>query len=93
MSTSLALPHHRHHLTQKVKIAGQRTLYFSVHDDPRSTEVVLRVKGSVCTSELIGFVRRAGSRLPAVHRSKFNVGGDLLTHSLAVSSRFKGVEQ
>lgn len=54
MSTRLALPNRRNHITQKVKIAGQRTLYLSVHDDQHPAEVFLRVKGSDCTSELIG---------------------------------------
>jgi hypothetical protein len=54
MSTRLALPARRHHITQKVKIAGQRTLYLSVHDDERPAEIFLRVKGSDCSSELIG---------------------------------------
>ncbi len=31
-----ALPARRHHITQKVRIAGQRTLYISVHDDARA---------------------------------------------------------
>ena len=54
MSTRLALPARRHHITQKVKIAGQRTLYLSVHDDERPAEIFLRVKGPDCSSELIG---------------------------------------
>ena len=49
-----ALPPRHHHLTQKVKIAGQRILYFSIHDDEQLTEIFLRVKGSDCSSELIG---------------------------------------
>jgi len=49
-----ALPARRHHITQKVKIAGQRTLYLSVHDDAQPAEVFLRVKGPDCSSELIG---------------------------------------
>ena len=36
------LPAHRHHITQKVKIAGQRTLYLSMHDDEYPTEIFLR---------------------------------------------------
>jgi hypothetical protein len=55
MSTRLALPHSRNHITQKVRIAGQRTLYLSVHDDPRPAEIFLRLKGPDCSSELIGF--------------------------------------
>jgi hypothetical protein len=49
-----ALPARRHHITQKVRIAGQRTLYLSVHDDAHPAEVFLRVKGPDCSSELIG---------------------------------------
>jgi hypothetical protein len=54
MSTRLALPTRRNHITQKVKIAGQRTLYLSIHDDTRPAEIFLRVKGPDCSSELIG---------------------------------------
>src|ERR1700704_4988320 len=54
MSTRRALPSRRNHLTQKVKVAGQRTLYLSVHDDQHPAEVFLRVKGPDCSSELIG---------------------------------------
>jgi hypothetical protein len=53
MSDRLALPARRNHITQKVRIAGQRTLYISVHDDARPAEIFLRVKGSDCSSELI----------------------------------------
>jgi ribonucleoside-diphosphate reductase alpha chain len=49
-----ALPARRNHVTQKVKIAGQRTLYLSVHDDEQPAEIFLRLKGSDCSSELIG---------------------------------------
>jgi hypothetical protein len=38
MTTRLALPTRRQHITQKVKIAGQRTLYTSVHDDEHPAE-------------------------------------------------------
>jgi hypothetical protein len=54
MSTRLALPHRRNHITRKVRIAGQRTLNRSVHDDERPAEIFLRVKGPDCFSELIG---------------------------------------
>ena len=50
----VVLPARRHHVTQKVKIAGQRTLYISVHDHEQSAEIFLRLKGSDCSSELIG---------------------------------------
>lgn len=54
MSQRLTLPARRDHITQKVKIAGLRTLYLSVHDDPRPAEIFLRLKGPDCSSELIG---------------------------------------
>ena len=54
MSDRLALPARRNHITQKVRIAGQRTLHISVHDDARPAEIFLRVKSSDCSSELIG---------------------------------------
>ena len=53
MSPRLALPARRNHITQKVKIAGQRTLYISVHDNEQPAEIFLRLKGSDCSSELI----------------------------------------
>lgn len=49
-----ALPARRNHITQKAKIARQRTLYISVHDDANPAEIFLRVKGPDCSSELIG---------------------------------------
>ena len=54
MSTRVVLPNLRHHITQKVKIAGQRTLYISVHDEVQPAEIFVRVKGSDCSTELIG---------------------------------------
>lgn len=48
------LPIRRNHITQKVKVSGQRTLYLSVHDDEQPAEIFLRLKGSDCSSELIG---------------------------------------
>ena len=54
MSTRLALPNRRNHTTQKVRIADQRTLYIAVHDNEQPAEIFLRVKGSDCSSELIG---------------------------------------
>ena len=44
----------RHHITQKVDIAGQRTRYISVYDDEQPGEIFLRVKGPDCSAELIG---------------------------------------
>jgi hypothetical protein len=54
MNQRLALPHRRNHTTQKVKIAGQRTLSISVHDDEHRSEIFLRIKGADYSSELIG---------------------------------------
>lgn len=53
-SSRRSLPARRRHITQKVNIAGQRTLYVSVHDDEHPAEIFLRLKGADCTSELIG---------------------------------------
>ena len=52
-SAPRALPDHRHHFTQKVRNALQRTLYLSVHDDQHPAEVFLRVNGADSSSELI----------------------------------------
>ena len=49
----LVLPHRRQHITQKIKIAGRRTLYISVHDDLSPAEIFLRVKGEGCTAEVV----------------------------------------
>ena len=49
-----SLPTRRKHITQKVRIAGQRTLYLSVHNDEHPAEIFLRLKGNDCSSELIG---------------------------------------
>ncbi|MEO6110652.1 MAG: hypothetical protein ABIQ24_02335 [Nitrospiraceae bacterium] len=54
MTHRLALPNRRNHVTQKIKIAGQRTLYLSVHDNEHPAEIFLRVKGLDSSSELIG---------------------------------------
>lgn len=48
------LPSRRNHRTQKVRIAGQRTAYLSVHDDPNPAELFIRVRGVDCTSEVVG---------------------------------------
>jgi hypothetical protein len=42
------------HITQKVRIDGQCTLYLSVHDDEQPAGIFLRVKGADCSSGLIG---------------------------------------
>ena len=38
------LPNRRQHITQKIKIAGQRTLYISVHDDEHPAEIFFASK-------------------------------------------------
>jgi hypothetical protein len=48
------LPSRRNHRTQKIRIAGQRTAYLSVHDDPHPAELFIRVRGVDCTSEVVG---------------------------------------
>ncbi len=53
MTQRVTLPARRNSITQNVRIAGQRTLYISVHDDPSPAEIFLRVKGSDCTPEII----------------------------------------
>ncbi len=53
MSQRVAIPSRRNHITQKLRIADQRTLYISVHDDSSPAEVFLRVKGTDCTPETI----------------------------------------
>ena len=42
MSTRFVLTTRRNHITQKVKIAGQRTLCLSVQDDEYPTEIFIR---------------------------------------------------
>ena len=54
VNSRLSLPNRRNHITQKIRIAGQRTLYISVHNDTQPAEIFLRVKGPDCSSELIG---------------------------------------
>ena len=62
MTTRLVLPARRNHINQKVRIAGQRTLYLSVHDDAQPAEVFLRRKGTDCSSELIGLYERLSGK-------------------------------
>ena len=44
----LSPPARRLHITQKIKIAGRRTLYICHHGNERPAEMLLRVKGSDC---------------------------------------------
>lgn len=81
MSTRLALPARRAHITQKVKIAGQRTLYLSIHDDEQPAEIFLRLKEPDCSSELIGLydvIARLMS-LALQYGAPLEKVGDLLT--------------
>ncbi len=81
MSTRLALPNRRNHITQKVRIAGQRTLYLSVHDDEHPAEIFLRLKGPDCSSELIGLYDVVARLMSLALQSNAPLGkvGDLLT--------------
>ena len=54
MTPRLSLPNRRNHVTQEARLAGQRTLYLSVHNDKQPAEIFLRVKGPDCSSELVG---------------------------------------
>lgn len=54
MADRRTLPTRRRHVTQKLRIAGRRVLYVSVHDDTQPAEIFLRLKGPDCSSELIG---------------------------------------
>ncbi len=83
MSQRLALPNRRHHITQKVKIAGQRTLYLSVLDDEYPAEIFIRLKGNDCSSELIGLydvIARLMS-LALQYGAPLEKVGDLLTRA------------
>jgi len=83
MSTRLALPARRNHITQKVKIAGSRTPYLSVNDDEQPAEISLRVKGADRSSELIGLydviVRLMGLALQ--YGAPLEKVGDLLANA------------
>ena len=53
MSERRILPDRREHVTQKVKVGGQRTVYISVHEDAQPAELFVRIKGEGCTTEVI----------------------------------------
>jgi ribonucleoside-diphosphate reductase alpha chain len=53
MSGRRELPARRELITQKFQIAGRRTLYVTVHDDPVPAEVFLRVRGADCPDEIV----------------------------------------
>ena len=76
-----SLPSRRNHITQKVNITGQRTLYLSVHDNEEPVEIFLRLKGLDCSSELIGLhdvIARLRS-LALQYGAPLEKVGDLLT--------------
>lgn len=80
MSPRLTLSPRRNHITQKVKIAGQRTLYISVHDNGQPAEIFLRLKGPDCSAELIGLydvIARLAS-IALQHGASLEKVGDLL---------------
>lgn len=83
-----SLPVRRHHITQKVKIAGQRTLYLSVHDDKQQVEVFLRVKGPDCSDELIGLydVEARVMSLTLQYDAPLEKGDDLFARAKRVPS-------
>ena len=80
MSQRLTLPARRNHITHKVRIAGQRTLYISIHDDDRPAEVFLRVKGPDCLTALVGLYDVIARLLSAVlqYGAPLEQLGDLL---------------
>jgi len=81
MAERRQLPSRREHVTQKFRIAGQRTLYVSVHRDEHPAEVFLRLKGADCSSELIGLydvIARVVS-IALQHGAPLDKLGDLLT--------------
>jgi hypothetical protein len=74
MSPRLALPARRHHLTQKVKIAGQRTLYIIVPDDEYPTELFLRQNvGPLIKSPIEPCLRTLSTTNPQ-HKGKIRDG-------------------
>lgn len=81
MSNRRHLPNRREHVTQKFRIAGQRTLYVSVHCDEHPAEVFLRLKGADCSSELIGLYDVIARLLSIAlqHGAPLEKLGDLLT--------------
>jgi len=81
ISARRSLPTRRAHVTQKFRIAGQRTLYVSVHEDAAPAELFLRLKGADCSSELIGLYD-VTARLMSIalqHGAPLEQLGDLLS--------------
>ena len=88
------MPNRRNHMTQKVKVGGQRTLYISVHEDAQPAELFVRIKGEGCTSEVIALydviarlaslALQYGAPLEKVagmlHNTQFAPGGPVTGH-------------
>jgi hypothetical protein len=47
------LPPRRKLVTQKARVADQRTVYPTLHDDPLPAEIFVWIKGDDCTAELV----------------------------------------
>ena len=77
----LHLPSRRNSTTQKFRIAGQRTLYITVHADEQPGEIFLRVKGEGCTSEVMALydVLARLASLALQHGASLEKVGDMLT--------------
>ena len=54
ISTRLAFSNRRNHIKQKVKVAGQHTLYHSVHDNERQAEIFLSLMEAIAPQNSIG---------------------------------------
>ncbi len=94
MNERRELPNRREAITQKVRIAGHRTLYITVHDVAEPLELFLRVKGHGCTTEvtslydsvarLASLALQFGAPLEAVaemlHETKFAPAGPVTGH-------------
>ena len=83
MSQRLTLRARRQHITQKIKIAGQRTLSISVHDDEHPSEIFLPIKGADYSSELIGLY----DVIARLMNLAFQDGASSRSRSWAISSQ------
>lgn len=53
--TRAALPNRRAHITQKVKIGKDRTLYLSVDSETAPNEIFLRIKGDTDAEKVVAY--------------------------------------
>lgn len=83
MSARLALPSRRNYVTQKIRIADQRTFYICLQDGSSPAEIVLRVKVTDCTSETIALYDVIAHLMSVVLQYAVSLEklGDLLTSS------------